>query len=65
MSEKTRFNPLLGRLAEFEAMTDGQRRAAGRQARQDAADAGYPNRSGHRTVTHADGRTSRIAMFSA
>lgn len=63
--KKTRFNPLLGRLAEFEMMTDGERRAAGRQAKQDAADMGFPNPCGHTTFKNSDGRKSRLALFSA
>ncbi len=59
------FNPLLANLAAFEAMTHGQRCAAGRQARQDAADVGYANKAGKRTVTLPSGAKATLTMFSA
>jgi hypothetical protein len=62
---KTLYNPLLANLAAFAAMSDGQRRAAGRRARQDAADHGYPNKAGKRTVKLPNGEKSRFTMFSA
>jgi hypothetical protein len=63
--KKTLYNPLLDNLAALEAMSDGERRAAGRQARQDAADAGYPNKTGRCTVKLPNGDKARFTLFSA
>lgn len=61
---KTLYNPLLANLAAFEAMSYRDRRRAGKSARKEAADAGYPNKAGQRVVPLPGGGTARLTMFS-
>ena len=61
----TLYNPLLTDLAIFEVMSDGEKRAAGRYARRQAAKDGYPNKVGQKIVTPPNGSKARLTMFSA